>query len=212
MKGNYGSFLLRQPDISVGIVQAWTGAGGVKVPVTCKIRLFDEGSPDPQQRGLQGTLNFVRELEAAGASAICVHGRNRHQKGIKTGKASWDAIARVKEVVSIPVIANGGIECYDDVVKCLSYTGADAVMSAEALLENPALFNGYYGVNGFNGINGFDRYGSSNGNGDRRERGRGSCGYELRQCGFAVEYLRYATLYPPSDFYKVSQSYATLIV
>ena len=44
--------------------------------------------------------------------------------------------------LNIPVIANGGIYCFEDVINCLTYTGCDAVMSAEALLENPALFSG----------------------------------------------------------------------
>ena len=50
----------------------------------------------------------------------------------------------MKESVSIPVFANGGIEHYDDVQKCLDYTGCDAVMSSEALLEYPALFSGKF--------------------------------------------------------------------
>jgi tRNA-dihydrouridine synthase len=182
-KGNYGSFLLRQPDVSIGIVEAWTAAGtGLEVPVTCKIRLMDEGSPDPQQRGLQGTLNFARALEAAGASAICVHGRTRHQKGINTGSASWEAIAQVKAAVSIPVIANGGIANYQDVAACLAATGADAVMSAEALLEDPTLFNG-----------GSSRLDVQT--------------YSRRQCGFSRLYLESAQEFPPSDFFKCEKAH-----
>ena len=39
------------------------------------------------------------------------------------------------------MIANGGISCYDDAQRCLRETGADGVMSSEALLENPKLFS-----------------------------------------------------------------------
>jgi len=44
--------------------------------------------------------------------------------------------------LNIPVIANGGIETYEEALKCLEFTGADAVMCAEGILENPALFSG----------------------------------------------------------------------
>lgn len=43
--------------------------------------------------------------------------------------------------VPVPVIANGGIEHMDDVLRCLEVTGAAAVMSSEAVLENPGLFS-----------------------------------------------------------------------
>ena len=62
-KGNYGSFLLRQSEVVVGIVSAWKAE--LTVPITCKVRLMDQRSPNADERGLQGTLNFCRSLEAA---------------------------------------------------------------------------------------------------------------------------------------------------
>jgi tRNA-dihydrouridine synthase len=50
-------------------------------------------------------------------------------------------IRSIKKELSIPVVANGNIHNYQDLEACLSYTKADAVMSAEALLANPALFS-----------------------------------------------------------------------
>ena len=43
--------------------------------------------------------------------------------------------------MDIPIFANGGIEDFEDIQKCLGYTKADGVMSAEALIENPKLFS-----------------------------------------------------------------------
>lgn len=139
-KGHYGSALLREADLIVNILQAWKQS--LDVPFSCKIRLLDDGGLDVSQRGLQGTLRLVDQIQAAGVSALVVHGRNRLMTGKKTGSADWNAIAAIKHRtgLSLPIIANGNIQHFDDIAQCLAATGADAVMSAEALLENPALF------------------------------------------------------------------------
>ena len=56
------------------------------------------------------------------------------------GSCDWSAIRAIRQAVSIPVIANGGIATSDDAARCLEETGVDAVMSCEAVLENPGLF------------------------------------------------------------------------
>ncbi|RHY28159.1 hypothetical protein DYB32_006184 [Aphanomyces invadans] len=139
-KGHYGSFLLRDTDSILRILRNWKD--NLSIPFTCKIRIVDEGSKDPQERGLQATLRLVDQIEAAGAAAITVHGRNRVMTGRKTGPADWTSIAAIQQRVSIPVIANGGIEFFADVAACAAATGAKGIMSAEALLENPAFFHG----------------------------------------------------------------------
>ncbi|KAF0694125.1 Aste57867_14965 [Aphanomyces stellatus] len=139
-KGHYGSFLLRDTDTILAILRAWRQE--LSIPFTCKIRIIDEGSKHPDDRGLQATLRLVDQLEAAGAAAITVHGRNRLMTGKKTGAADWTAIAAIKRRVHVPVIANGNIETFADVGACAAATGAAGVMSAEGMLENPALFLG----------------------------------------------------------------------
>jgi len=102
------------------------------VPATCKIRKVSAE--------LQDTLNLCYQLEASGCSAICLHGRTKEQKSQQTGECDWETIGIVKKRLTIPVIANGGVETREEALRCLEVTGADAVMSAEAILENPALF------------------------------------------------------------------------
>ena len=108
-------------------------AANLKVPVTAKIRIL------PKE---EDTFKLVQIIEKAGAAILTVHGRTKEQNKQKVGKCDWDIIRRIKQMVKIPVFANGGIYTYEDVIHCLEYTGVDGVMSSEALLENPALFSG----------------------------------------------------------------------
>ena len=75
-------------------------AQNLKVPVTVKIRVFDN---------VERTVRYALQLQAAGASLIAVHGRTIKQKGPNAGRASWDQIKAVREAVGVPVIANGNI-------------------------------------------------------------------------------------------------------
>lgn len=70
-----------------------------------------------------------------------MHGRTVRQAKTAQGVANWDIIGKVKRAVSIPVIANGGVETRADAERLLEATGADAVMSSEGLLEDPSLFD-----------------------------------------------------------------------
>ena len=106
----------------------------LNVPVSCKIRVFPN---------LQDTLKYAKMLEDAGCSLLAVHGRTRDEKDGKKFRADCNAIKAVKNALRIPVLANGNIRHMDDVQNCLEQTGADGVLSAESLLENPALFAGF---------------------------------------------------------------------
>jgi len=124
-----GAALLREPAKIGRIFARLTKA--LSVPVTGKIRLgWDEDSLN--------YLDIARVLEDNGASLIAVHGRTKAQA--YKGVANWDAIAEIKQAVSIPVIGNGDVSCVADIERMKQHTGCDAVMIARAAIGNPWIF------------------------------------------------------------------------
>ncbi|MGI6853172.1 tRNA dihydrouridine synthase DusB [Mesorhizobium sp. 1B3] len=119
--GYAGSALMRDLDHALALIESVIAA--VDVPVTVKMRLgWDETA-------LNAPL-LARRAEEAGVRMITVHGRTRCQ--FYQGKADWRAIARVKEAISIPVVANGDVATPEDAVAVLEQSGADAVMVGRA--------------------------------------------------------------------------------
>ncbi|MEM7552572.1 MAG: tRNA dihydrouridine synthase DusB [Cyanobacteria bacterium P01_A01_bin.84] len=127
-KNGGGSSLLRQPEIAEEIVRQVVKA--VDVPVTVKTRI---GWNDKEIN----ILDFAQRMQDAGSQMITVHGRTRSQG--YNGNARWEWIARVKEVLDIPVIANGDIFSVEAAIKCLEETGADGVMCSRGTLGYPFL-------------------------------------------------------------------------
>ena len=125
-----GSALLREPDQVARIFEKLVPA--VKVPVTMKMRTgFDEGDDER-------FLAVARIADRSGVAAITAHGRT--QKQLYRGLSNHEAIRRVKETVSIPVIGNGDIRGGDDARKMVAATGCDGVMLARGALGNPWIY------------------------------------------------------------------------
>ncbi len=124
-----GCGLMRTPELAGQIVKAVVDA--VNVPVTVKCRLgWDKGSIN--------VLDFAKRMQDSGAAMLTVHGRTRSM--LYSGTADWDMIAKVKDQLSIPVIANGDIVDAETALRCKKWTGADGVMIGRATFGNPWVF------------------------------------------------------------------------
>ena len=103
----------------------------LSIPVTGKIRLgWDDNSLN--------YLEVAKVLEDNGAALIAVHGRTKAQA--YKGVANWDAIAEIKQAVTVPVIGNGDVTCAADIERIKKRTGCDGVMIGRAAIGNPWIF------------------------------------------------------------------------
>lgn len=124
-----GSALLRDPVAAAEVARAVVQAS--HVPVSVKMRIgFEAGSETYLQLG--------ELLEQSGVSLLTLHARTRSQ--YYEGRADWQAIAKLKQRVSIPVIGNGDVTCAEDALRMMEQTRCDGVAVGRAAQGNPWIF------------------------------------------------------------------------
>lgn len=124
-----GAALLEEPELLYRITAAVRGAVPGKLPVTAKMRL-----------GISNTdyaLDCAQALAAGGASELVVHGRTK-QDGYRP-PARWEWIARIREAVGIPVIANGEVWTLAHYQAIRAATGCADVMLGRGAVADPLL-------------------------------------------------------------------------
>ena len=124
-----GSALLRDEKLVEDILA--TVVTAVDVPVTLKIRT----GWDPENKN---GVTIARIAEQSGIQALAVHGRTRACR--YRGHAEYDTIARIKEAISIPVIANGDITSVEKSLEVLRLTNADGLMIGRGAQGRPWIF------------------------------------------------------------------------
>ncbi|ESK56611.1 tRNA dihydrouridine synthase DusB [Acinetobacter tjernbergiae] len=124
-----GSALLQDEDLVARILDAVVAA--VDVPVTLKTRLGF-------LNGHENILRVAKRAEESGVAALALHGRTREDMYLNT--ARYDLIKQVKELIDIPLIANGDIDSPEKAKYVLDYTGADAIMIGRAAQGRPWIF------------------------------------------------------------------------
>lgn len=126
--GYAGSALMRDLALALQLVEATVGA--VEIPVTLKMRLGWDAD-------VLNAPELARRAEAAGVKLVTVHGRTRQQ--FYKGQADWRAIARVRDAISVPLVANGDCDSLTDAKAMLAASGADAVMIGRSAVGRPWL-------------------------------------------------------------------------
>ena len=124
-----GSALMKDPELAARIIRSVKAAS--PVPVTVKFRKGWDGDS-------VNAVEFAKRAEAAGASAVCIHGRTRQQ--MYAPPVDLDCIRQVKQAVRIPVIGNGDIDSVESAVRMYEQTGCDLVMIGRGALGHPWLF------------------------------------------------------------------------
>ncbi|WP_415885045.1 tRNA dihydrouridine synthase [Neptuniibacter sp. QD37_6] len=124
-----GAVLLDTPELVHEIVKAVKQAVPAETPVSAKMRL---GNKDKSL-----AMENAHAIAEAGADSLAVHARTKLE-GYKP-PAHWEWIARIREAVDLPVVANGEVWNWPDFQRCREVSGCDTIMIGRGLIAKPDL-------------------------------------------------------------------------
>ncbi|MDR3055999.1 MAG: tRNA-dihydrouridine synthase [Zoogloeaceae bacterium] len=124
-----GAVLLAEPELLHRIASAVRPKIPHNIPFTAKMRLGVED--------VHLAVECALALQAGGVDALIVHGRTRAD-GYRP-PARWEEIARVREALVIPVMANGEVWNVADYAAIRAATGCDAIMLGRGAVADPFL-------------------------------------------------------------------------
>lgn len=127
VEGGCGAFLLREPQKMIALIKAAVSIS--KKPITCKLRM---GWDKPVLH------EFVSKIQDAGVKGIAVHARTALQG--YSGKADWEYIKKIKQLISIPIIGNGDIHSAQEVMEKIENNYCDLVMIGRQAWNSPEIF------------------------------------------------------------------------
>ncbi len=124
-----GAVLLQEPELIHAIVAAVRRAVPTDIVVSAKMRL---GYEDDAR-----LLDVAHAIDSAGAGELAVHARTKAH-GYRP-PAYWESVARVRDAVRLPVIANGEIWSVPDAQRCRAVTGCHRLMLGRGMVRRPGL-------------------------------------------------------------------------
>lgn len=128
IKAGYGAVQLKNPKQLIECITVVKSA--ISTSLSVKTRL---GWQDPRE-----ILKLAPKIQKAGADILVLHART-YKEGFNC-QPHWEIVKKVKELIDIPIIYNGGINSPELAADYWKKTGADGIMIGQGAWGKPWIF------------------------------------------------------------------------